>query len=284
LKLPEVVLRERLRQFLEEDLGWGDVTTHAVLGEEDPEVEAWVEVEEEGIFAGAVEARTLAEMVGLRVVELREDGSRVAPGDYVLRMRGRASAVLMVERVLLNVIMRMSGIATLTAAVVDRVREYGCHVAATRKTPPGFAYFAKRGVEIGGGDTHRFHLEDMVLIKKNHVDLVGSVAEAVKRARRRSSFSKRIEVEVRSLEEAVAAARAGADIVMLDNMSPEEVERVITVLKQQGLRERVCIECSGSITLENAVAYARAGADIISLGALTEEAKPLGMRLRVRRI
>ncbi|RLI07365.1 carboxylating nicotinate-nucleotide diphosphorylase, partial [Candidatus Bathyarchaeota archaeon] len=212
-----------------------------------------------------------------------EEGSRVRPGDVVMRVRGPARALLAAERTALNFLMRMSGIATATHAMVEEARKANpeVRVAATRKTAPGLRAFDKRAVEVGGGDTHRLRLDDCILIKNNHLALVGDVGEAVRKAREMASFTKKVEVEVRSPEEAVEAARAGADIIMLDNMTVEEVREALRRLEEEGLRSRVLVEASGRIGLEEAADYAGAGVDIISSGFLTHSARALDFAMRV---
>jgi len=189
----------------------------------------------------------------------------------------------MAERTLLNILMRMCGIATATRRLVRKVEEAGfkVRIAATRKTAPGLRYFDKRAVVVGGGDPHRFRLDDAILIKDNHVALVGDVEEAVRRARSATSFTKKIEIEVQTSEDAVKAAQAGADIIMLDNMTAEEVEKTIDALKHRKLRDRVLIEVSGGIVEENILSYAKAGPDIISTGAITHSVKSVNISLEV---
>ena len=157
-------------------------------------------------------------------------------------------------------------------------------IACTRKTAPGLEYFDKKAVLLGGGDTHRLHLDDMILIKDNHVAIVGNVKEAVKLAKKQASFSKKIEVEVSDVNEAIEAAKAGADIIMLDNFTPEKVKDAINRLKKENLRDKVLIEASGGINEKNIVNFAAAGVDIISLGALTHSAKALDISLEIRKV
>jgi nicotinate-nucleotide pyrophosphorylase (carboxylating) len=157
-------------------------------------------------------------------------------------------------------------------------------VTSTRKTAPGLAYFDKKAVETGGGDTHRLHLDDMILIKDNHITIIGNIAKAVKKTRKTVSFSKKIEVEVSTVKEAVEAAKAGADIVMLDNFSPEQAKKAVKTLEKEGLREKVLIEASGGITENNIIKYASTGVDIISLGELTHSPKSLDISLQITKI
>jgi len=199
---------------------------------------------------------------------------------------GRARDILSAERTVLNILMRMSGIATQTRRLVETVRRAGFNVriAATRKTAPGLRLLDKRAVVIGGGDPHRFRLDDAVLIKDNHVRVAGGVREAIRRARSAASFSKKIEVEVQSLEEALESAECGVDILMLDNMSVEEAKRTIKALEDRGLREKVIIEVSGRIDEKNILEYAKLGPDVISVGALTHSVRAADISLEVVKI
>ncbi|MDM7935524.1 MAG: carboxylating nicotinate-nucleotide diphosphorylase, partial [Methanothrix sp.] len=162
------------------------------------------------------------------------------------------------------------------------LRARGVRIACTRKTTPGFRVYEKRAVFLGGGDPHRFSLSDAVLIKDNHIRILG-LEECLRRARSQASFTKKIEVEVESLEEMLMAARAGADIIMFDNMTPSEIERCVEMLRREGLRSRVLLEASGGITLETLEEYAAAGVDVISLGALTRNARWIDFSLEMER-
>jgi nicotinate-nucleotide pyrophosphorylase (carboxylating) len=153
-------------------------------------------------------------------------------------------------------------------------------VAATRKTTPGFRLFEKRAVYLGGGDTHRFNLSDAILIKDNHIMILG-LKECLRRAKDKSSFTKKIEVEIESLEDMLIAAKEGADIIMFDNMDPAKIAEGVDVLKKEGLRERVILEASGGITLDNIKDYGRSGVDVISLGALTKNARWIDLSLEI---
>ncbi|MHA2034633.1 MAG: carboxylating nicotinate-nucleotide diphosphorylase [Candidatus Thorarchaeota archaeon] len=267
--LPPEVLRA-LQSFLEEDIRSGDLTTQA-LGPLDTRATGTVFARSRSIVAGIAEAVAIAEMRGLSHETLAFEGNWVEPGDVVLRLHGAAGTLLTVERVILNIMMRMSGIATKTYRLVERVREIAPHVrvAATRKTTPGFRFFEKSAVVIGGGDPHRYALDDMVLIKNNHITAVGGIGLAVRTAREYVSFSRKVSCEVRGLDEAIEAVEAGADIVLLDNLPPREIERIVETLKDRGLRERVVLEASGGITEENVEEYAVTGVDVISIGSLT---------------
>ena len=279
------ILRERLMDLLEEDVGMGDLTTEAVVPAE-IKVEAYIIVNEPAVIAGLYEASILFEIVDAEFKAEVEDGAEVSAGTVIAEVNGSGRAILSAERTALNILMRMSGIATLTRKLVSIIRREGLNVrvAATRKTAPGLRYFDKRAVAIGGGDTHRFRLDDAILIKDNHIRIAGGVGEAIRRARSAISFSKKLEVEVKTVYEALEAAKAGADIIMLDNMSVGEVEETIRSLRDEGLRDRVLIEVSGGIDEGNILEYARLKPDVISLGFLTHSVRAVDMSLEINRV
>ena len=271
-------MKEKLLAFLKEDIGQGDITSHLVV-QEGVLAEADVIAKAKGVVAGIEEARILLEAIGLSCRQLVKDGDKVEPGVTLMHVEGKARDILTVERTLLNIVSRMSGIATETRALQDRLMSAGfkARVASTRKVAPGLLYLDKRAVAIGGGDPHRLHLDDLILIKDNHKVLAGGIAEAVRRARR-GAFTKKIEAEVTSAEEAVQAVEAGADIVMFDNMTPAEIKGVIEQLREKG----VIFEASGGINAANILEYASSGADILSLGSLTHSTKALDVSLELK--
>jgi nicotinate-nucleotide pyrophosphorylase (carboxylating) len=280
--LPKKVLEEKLRKFLEEDLGQGDVTTALAIPEHTV-VEAEVVAKETGTVGGLEETLIFLESFGLKAEAKVSDGTEVRLGTILLRVTGDARTLLSLERVLLNLLSRMSGIATTTRRILRKVREagYTTRVACTRKVAPGLVYFDKKAVLVGGGDVHRLHLDDMILIKDNHISTVGSLEEAVKRAKERASFSKKIEVEVSSLRDALKAVEAKVDIIMLDNFTPSQIERTLKTLEKRKLRSKVVIEASGGIGEKNVLAFAATGADVLSLGELTQSAKAMNISLEV---
>jgi len=273
---------EQLRVFLLEDLGYGDITSEALISPE-KRARARLFFKEPGIAAGLEEASVIFTMLGCEVKHLERDGNWVPPGKLLLEFDGPARSLLAGERTTLNLVSHMAGIATATAEVVEKVRKTSpsTRVAATRKTTPGLRNLEKRAVELGGGDTHRLGLDDCVLIKDNHLKLLPSLSEAVHLARKRVSFTKKIEVEVRSYEEAEEAARAGADIIMFDNMDPSTIRESLRMLVEAGLRAGRLFEASGGITAENAADYAAAGVDVVSLGSLTHSVRALDVKLEI---
>ncbi len=200
-----------------------------------------------------------------------------------MEMEGDARTILSIERTVLNILMRMSGISTITRELVDIVGNVDNRVivAGTRKTTPGLQFFEKEAIRLGGGDTHRFRLDDSVLIKDNHIAIVGSVKKAVEKAKKYVSFTKKIEIEVESIDDALEAAISGADIVMLDNMNPSEVKNVVNALINKNLREKILIEVSGGINPDNIADYAETGVDVISTGYITHSARSLDMSLEI---
>jgi nicotinate-nucleotide pyrophosphorylase (carboxylating) len=279
--IPKRIVEEKLKQILADDIGLGDATTSAVIPA-NLIVNAEVVAKEAGIIAGINEVTLLAECLGLTVKAEVADGERIRSKQVLMQVSGDAQTILTVERTLLNLLSRMSGIATKTRSLIEKLERANLKtkIAATRKSAPGLLYFDKKAVVLGGGDSHRMHLDDLVLIKDNHLSIVGSVEEAVKRAKAHTSFTKKIEVEVTSTKDAVIAARAGADIVMLDNFSPKQAKDTSQTLRKAGF-SKVLLEASGGITSENLLEYAVAQVDIISLGELTHTVKALDISLEI---
>jgi len=283
--LPKKVLEEKIRKLLEEDIGQGDITTFLTIPS-GTIVEAKIIAKEYGVIAGIEEALTLLESLGFQTRALVSDGSEIEEKATILSIVGDARTLLSIERTLLNLLTRMSGIATATSRLIQKVRRagYKTRIACTRKVAPGLSYFDKRAVMIGGGDTHRLHLDDLVIIKDNHLAVVGDVGKAVKKVRDAVSFSKKVEIEVSKENEALEAAKAGADIVMLDNFSPQQIRETIALLEKEGLRGKILIEASGGVNEQNILEFAAAGVDILSLGEITDSVKALDMSLEVVKV
>ncbi|MEM2093559.1 MAG: carboxylating nicotinate-nucleotide diphosphorylase [Candidatus Bathyarchaeia archaeon] len=280
--LPRRILAEKLLWFLAEDIGQGDVTTTLIVPSR-AKADAKVIAREAGVVAGIEEAEVLLDALKLEFKAYVMDGADVMSGQTLLEVSGDARTILSAERVLLNLISRMSGIATATRRIVEKIKSagYKARVTCTRKTAPGLMYFDKKAVLIGGGDPHRLHLDDMILIKDNHIAIAGSVENAVKIAREKASFSKKIEVEVSDVGSVLAAAKAGADIIMLDNFSPDKVDEAVSLLRREGFLGKVLIEVSGRITAENVIDFASRGVDIISLGEITHSVKAFDVSLEI---
>ena len=281
--VPRRIVEEKLRQFLADDIGQGDVTAASVIPAS-LKVKAEVIAKEDGVVAGIEEAIFLAEYLGLKIEAKVVDGEKIKNKQILLQISGDAQTILSVERTMLNLLSRMSGIATKTRMLTEKLEKakMKTKIAATRKSAPGLLYFDKKAVAIGGGDPHRLHLDDMVLIKDNHLAIVGSVEEAVKRAKANASFTKKIEIEVTTLEDALKAAKVGADIIMLDNFSPKQTKAAGKALRVAGF-SKVLLEVSGGITGENLLEYVDAQVDIISLGELTHSVKALDISLEIRK-
>ena len=280
--IPRKILEAKLIQLLADDIGQGDVTSGAVI----PaclNVEAEIIARDSGVVAGIEEATILSEILGLKVTTKVIDGKKIIKNQILMVVVGDAQLILSVERTILNLLSRMSGIATTTNYLVTKLSKakLKTRLAATRKTVPGLNYFDKKAVLIGGGDPHRMNLADMVLVKDNHITLIGTVQEAVKKAKSKVSFSKKIEVEVTKISDVLVAAKSGADIIMLDNFSPKKVNEAINLIKKEGYFGKILFEASGGITIKNFLTYASTQVDIISLGALTHSVKPLDITLKI---
>lgn len=256
-----------VRQALREDAPFGDPFGSAFLAAARGEFVAG----ETGVFCGGPVAAEVFRQVDPEVaVSFAAEGRRIASGERIGEARGPAASLLRAERVALNFLQRLSGIATLTARFVDLVAPAGTAVLDTRKTTPLLRALEKYAVRVGGGRNHRFSLSDGILVKENAIRAAGGIAEAVAVARRRAPHLVRIEVEVETLEEADAAVAAGADALLLDNMPPD---RVAEAVRRHGAS--VFLEASGGIRLDNALDYARSGVAALSIGALTHSAAAL---------
>ena len=263
----------QIERWLREDVGHHDVTNR-VPGETAGRLVA----KESGVAAGLEAATSVFDYLGVDVVDRLEDGERIDAGDELLEVEGAARDVLRGERVAVNLAGHASGIATRTRRVVDRARTASddVRIAATRKTTPGLRGLEKRAVVAGGGDTHRLDLSHMVMVKDNHIAELG-LEDAVEHFQERTSFATKIDVEVETVADAPRAAEAGADVVLLDNMTPAETREAVAALTDY---EGVLAEASGGITLETVADYAATGVDVISMGSLTHSAPSLDLSFR----
>jgi nicotinate-nucleotide pyrophosphorylase (carboxylating) len=276
-----VAFSELARRALAEDRAREDRTTRFVVRRAAP-AEGVVIAQAPGILSGIEAARAVARAFHLTVVNARRDGRPVRPGTVVLRLRGDARRILAVERTVLNLVMHASGVATTTHRAVTAARgaRRPLEVWATRKTLPGLRDLEKAAVVHGGGRPHRHDLAEAVLIKNNHLAFV-PIPEAVRRARARARPGERVQVEVRSAGEAVRAVRAGADAVLLDNVSPRRARAIVRSLERAGLRRGRWVELSGGITPETVASFRSVGADAVSLGGITHSAPALPFHLKL---
>lgn len=275
---PKIPL-DQLVSFVREDAPFGDITTESVI----PAMtcSAKIIAKDEVILAGLSEITALFTYYGVCTDSLLKDGDHIRNGTVILSLSGEAHAILLVERTALNLIGRMSGIATRAREIQDIISAINpdCRLAATRKTAPGLRLIDKKAAMIGGADPHRFSLSDAILIKDTHRNLV-PVDEAVRRARSQHSYHL-IEAEAETAEDAVLAARAGADIILLDNMRPDQIQETLDLLVRTGLRNQVMIELSGGISPEMIPDYASLGVERISLGMLTHSVRNADFSLKI---
>jgi nicotinate-nucleotide pyrophosphorylase (carboxylating) len=266
--------------YLAEDIETVDITSEALLSEE--KAKAIIIAKQDCILAGLEEAMEVFNYLGLDVKSEIEDGKEASKGEILLTIEGRAKDILAGERLALNFLARMSGIATETGKLVEKCRKISptVEVAATRKTTPGFRAFEKKAVKLGGGEPHRYGLSDAFLIKDNHLKLVPSIEDAVKRARdsEYAKQGKKVEIEVENLQDAQKAAKAGADIVMLDNFTPKDAKDAYINIKET--TNEVFVEISGGVNPENILDYVE-HADRISLGYLTHSIKAMDFTLEI---
>jgi nicotinate-nucleotide pyrophosphorylase (carboxylating) len=273
-------VREMLASFLQEDIGASDITSESIIpAGREAKAEIVCKSSTPAIVCGLEEAAMIFDICGCTGKALVRDGTKIGKGKRVMIITGNARSILKAERTALNLIMRMSGIATETRRLADAAK--GVQVLATRKTAPGLRYFDKKAVVMGGGGTHRMRLDDMVLIKDNHLALAGSPEECIRLAKKSVGSSIKVDCEAKSKAEAIAAISAGADIVMLDNFTPKQAMATIKQITKMGLRKKVKIEISGGVNPKNIGQYARAKPDFISLGYITHSARAVDFSLEI---
>lgn len=268
-------IRNLIEMTLREDIGSHDITTDAVLPS-DLKTRAFIFTKERGIICGLEIARTVFKTLEPKIVfkKLVKEGEKVKTGQRIIEVSGPAGKILSVERTALNFLQRLSGIATLTNEFVKKVKPYKVKILDTRKTSPGLRILEKYAVRVGGGKNHRFGLGDGILIKGNHIDLVG-LKLAVKRAKK---LRKKVEVEARNLKEVEEALESGADIIMLENMDLKTIKKGVRFIGKRAL-----IEVSGGVNLENIREIAKTGVDWISIGRLTHSVKSLDLSLKIQK-
>jgi len=270
-------IKKELLRFISEDIQGGDITSVLLPKKK---IKAKIISRQEGVLAGVKFAGDIFRLKGCNVKIIKKDGAKLKSNQIILQISGNAGTVLSCERTALNLLSRMSGIATQTNFLVSKIRKINTKTKlySTRKTAPGLRFFDKEAIMIGGGHKHRMSLNDMVMIKDNHLLVTNSMEGIIKNARKRH---KHVEVEVENQRDAVLAASNGATIVMLDNFSPVQIKKTITELQKKKLRNKVKLEASGGINSKNITAYTKTGVDIISVGSITNSVKGLDLSLEV---
>ncbi|CAM2077931.1 MULTISPECIES: carboxylating nicotinate-nucleotide diphosphorylase [Clostridia] len=264
-----------IKNSLEEDIPYGDITSVSLVTK-GSNAKASLIAKEDGIICGLPVFKRVFTILGqVEFISLFEEGSKVKSGDIIGEVKGDALNILMGERVALNLLQKMSGIATLTNKYVNELKGLNTKILDTRKTTANLRVLEKYSVKIGGGNNHRFSLSDGILIKDNHIGYAGSIKEAIRLTKEKSSFIRKIEVETESKEDVIEALEAGADIIMLDNMSPSQVAEMVKLIDGRALTE-----CSGNITLDTVRNYALSGVDFISSGELTHSVKAFDISLK----
>ena len=270
-------IKKELLRFISEDIQGGDITSVLLPKKK---IKAKIISRQEGVLAGVKFAGDIFRLKGCNVKIIKKDGAKLKSNQIILQISGNAGTVLSCERTALNLLSRMSGIATQTNFLVSKIRKINrkTKLYSTRKTAPGLRFFDKEAIMIGGGHKHRMSLNDMVMIKDNHLLVTNSMEGIIKNARKRH---KHVEVEVENQRDAILAASSGATIVMLDNFSPVQIKKTITTLQKKKLRNKVKLEASGGINSKNIAAYAKTGVDMISVGSITNSVKGLDLSLEV---
>jgi nicotinate-nucleotide pyrophosphorylase (carboxylating) len=277
---PRFLYNQQISAALAEDLEHGDITTDSIVP---PEVlgSAVIVAKESAVMAGNFVAQEVFRQMDpdIQFKEIMEEGSEVSRGDVAIGLNGKLAAILQAERVALNFLQRMCGIATLTRRFVQELSGLPCRLVDTRKTTPGMRLLQKYAVRVGGGHNHRYGLSDGILIKDNHITACGSIKESITRARAKAPHTLLLEIEVSGIEELEEAIEAGADAVLLDNMDAARLRKAVSLARR--LKPRIILEASGGIRLENVREIGETGVDIISVGLLTHSAKASDLSLRV---
>jgi len=268
-----------LKEFLLEDIGRADLSAEGVFRGE--RVKAVIKAKGEGILAGLPFASRVFRLLGgdIEITPLKREGQPFSKGEILVEIRGNAKTLLMGERVALNLLQRLGGIALKTSQMVEKIKDLPVKILDTRKTTPGFRLFEKYAVKVGGGENHRFALYDMVMVKDIHIAVAGSVREAVRRVREIIPPVYKIEVEVSNFDELEEVLKLPVDIVMLDNFSVEDAKRAVELIREE--RPELKIEISGGITPENVRDYALTGADFISSGSIIHSANWVDLSLKI---
>lgn len=270
-----LIIDDIIQRGLNEDMPFGDITTSSIIPE-DSTCTASLYVKEDGIICGLPVFERVFTLIGdVKCNLFKKDGDKVSKGEKIGEVKGNTQKVLMGERIGLNLLQRMSGIATTTYRYAKEIEHTKAKVVDTRKITPLYRHIDKYSVLCGGGANHRYSLSDSILIKDNHIDAAGSISNAVALAKKNASFTTKVEVETETKEEVLEAINSKADIIMLDNMSPAMSKEMVNLIDG-----RAIVECSGNVTIENIKDYAETGTDYISVGALTHSFKVLDISLK----
>ncbi|MDD3419810.1 MAG: carboxylating nicotinate-nucleotide diphosphorylase [Candidatus Gastranaerophilales bacterium] len=276
--LHDFIIEEHIKQALKEDIGFGDISTDYIEAD-GKTLKATMNSREEGVLCGIGVVKKVFEILDpmIQVTTFLKDGDKISKGQDIAIIEGNARAVLTGERLALNYVQRMSAIATLTNQYVQVLEPYKATITETRKTTPNFRLFEKYAVTVGGATPHRFSLCDCVMLKDNHIALCGGITQAVATVRKHISHTHKIEVETDTLEQVKEAAEAGADIIMLDNMSPDTMRKAIDIIKG-----RAIVEASGQVNIKTLEDIAKTGVDVISTSAITAKAGSLDIGLDIK--
>ena len=269
--------KRELKRFLDEDVGNGDITSKLL---QKNKINAIIITREKTIVAGTKYAKQIFALKKCKTLIHKKDGKIVKANQTILEVSGNAGDVLTCERTVLNLLSRMCGIATQTNNLKKQIKLGGSKskIFATRKTAPGLRFFDKEAVKIGGGEKHRMTLNEMIMIKDNHLAVEKSIEEILRKAKKTRGI---IEIEVESQKDAILCARLGADIIMLDNFSPEQIKKTIKKLIELKLRNKVVLEASGRINSKNIIKYAKTNVDMISVGSITNSVNGIDLSLEI---
>ena len=269
--------KRELKRFLDEDVGKGDITSKLL---QKKSIVARIITREETIVAGTMYAKEIFALKKCRTKIYKKDGKIAKQNQAILEIKGNAGDILTCERTALNLLSRMCGIATQTNNLKKQIKSVGSKskVFATRKTVPGLRFFDKEAVKIGGGEKHRMTLNEMIMIKDNHLAVEKSIEGILRKAKKTSG---KIEIEVETQKDAILCAKMGADIIMLDNFSPEKIKKTVNKLTELKLRNKVVLEASGRINSKNIIKYAKTNVDIISVGSITNSVNGIDLSLEV---
>ncbi|HOJ10285.1 MAG TPA: carboxylating nicotinate-nucleotide diphosphorylase [Clostridiales bacterium] len=274
----DIIIDNLIKRALEEDMPFGDITTDALIDEQSISRAEFI-AKEAGVIAGLDIAGRVFEHLDGRVIftKIVRDGDKVNKGDIIAEVEGQTRALLKGERTALNILQRLSGIASKTNEICSKVKDLSVSIADTRKTIPGMRILEKYAVKTGGGSNHRYSLSDGVLIKDNHIAAAGSIKKAVEAAKASVPHTIKIEVETETINQVQEALVAGADIIMLDNMNEEKMREAVKLINKRAL-----VEASGNVSLDNVRQVALTGVDIISIGTLTHSVKALDISMKIR--